>query len=443
MITRTDIKLMPRRSRRGITALMSVLFLSVIISFTLSSWQLEESRRRMNGELRHLTQVIEAEGYGLHHWLDEKAMDVNTICPGEALPCARALTAAELTELAAHDTIASWSRIRDPDNADVNNRNAILMAKDWHIVHLLVNTGQGLTDGIVVLRADDKLVSELSSEALEKIMKRFDAFVDSDTGVAAKAAAKVLKLYDNDPNDEFDPEKDIFNSSRDRAVLSSRFARIDYDAVLQRPQAGHPILPIRWPFNMNENDILNVDGINAISLLLGQYQPRTDGKITGTYDHDNDVTTDAILVMDNFTFKYNPDLGIRKFTVEGVMNAGDVDLVENNFMAPNKNIEKLSPSNKVDITDKVIVSGDMHTETADIKKTTKVSGFSVCEKDTVNPDLCSGGDLDMLSIAPGQSLSDVHVFGTTEAKDSVGNLISLEVNDCFRSANPLVTGGRC
>ena len=227
-----------RRARRGLSALTAVLLLAGLLATVAMNWQIVVARERLRGQARHLAGVVAAEGYGLHHWLHEERVAGTTPDPGE--DTAGELSGDERTRLASHPAIATWRR-------SSIDRNRILLPRGWEIVHLVGRTtGEDLPDGILVLRPSDDIVNRPTWDALARAL---DVVLGSGTGAAAAdLASAALADYD---------------ATRDRAYFTSRFARLDTNALLRQRHAGHPTLPMETDIDLGGNDLSNVKTLRA------------------------------------------------------------------------------------------------------------------------------------------------------------------------------------
>ena len=60
---------LPRRARRGLGALATVMLIAGLLATVAVRLQLAMADERVRGHARHLAEAVAAEGYGLHHWL--------------------------------------------------------------------------------------------------------------------------------------------------------------------------------------------------------------------------------------------------------------------------------------------------------------------------------------------------------------------------------------
>ena len=388
----------PRCGRRGLSALTVALLLSGVLALAASAWQIDVTRARLDGEVQHMAEVVAAEGYGLHHWLHENPPGGPTCDPGEEPPCGRPLTLTERSELANHAAIAPWRRY-EPEPPDPP---AVILAQGWSIEYLIANTGTGPTDGVIVLRPDDNVVNH---ETWAGTIRAVNAIFGTGAGVSMAAADDALS---------------DFNSARDRAVLASRYARLDKDALLREPQAGHPVLAMETSLNMGGNQVSDVEQLHATGATLPTISAQD-----GTLEADRLEPGDGL----SLTGDFNP----RTVTLRG--------------------------SSSVRTSGDATVSGGMRIEAASISGTTTTSTLTAC----IDPDadLCGGGDLEMLTIKDGSTLTNVQVFGTstvdpqatdpstvTTTRATTGLFDEIErprmtVTGCFRSVTPFVYGARC
>ena len=447
----------PRRARRGVGALMFVLFLSSIVTIIISSWQIDVARGRFQGEMRHLVEVVENEAYGLHYWLHDNPPAPGTTCPALGTPgspvpvppCGRVLSTTERTGLASHAATTPWGRAATFGNPDPTNRDRVIMARGWSIVHLIVDIGDRLNDGVIVLRPDDDVVARATWEESQALL---DEIFGVEEGVAAAAADAVISN---------------FNPARDHAVLASRFSRIDNQALLRKPHAGHPVLPMETSLDMSNgklapdrvlHKVLNVGHLHASVVETGSVSGPTAGEL---------LINDLVL---------DPDDGL---SINGAFNPRAAFAVTSLPPCPDPLIPGSEPCGKrlVKIDNDAVISNVLRVETATIAKLSTIENPSTPGQPPPPParltacvnqraDLCGGGDLEILDIKDGSILENVHVFGNTQINPALvtptsttsstitttiggtGNFdeieeTSVDVRICFLSVTPLVIGAKC
>ena len=225
----------PRRTRRGLGALMASLLAAGLLAALAAAWQAGVAAERVRGHARLLAAAAAAEGHALHHWLHD-ARTSGTLANVPAEGTARTLTAAERAALAAHAATAPWRR-------SLADATRPVLPRGWEIVHLVGRTAGAPPDGVLALRPSAGVASAPAWAALRRAL---DVTAGPSDGAAAARAAGTLAAWDPD---------------RDRALAASRFARLDTGAVLRQDHAGHPRLPMEAAVRMGGGD---VDGVAAL-----------------------------------------------------------------------------------------------------------------------------------------------------------------------------------
>ena len=258
----------PRRNRRGLTALMAMLGLSVLLASAFLAWQTGQARNRIAGQGALLADMMAARAYALHHWLHEARTGGGFVLPPQ--DTARRMTATEQGTLRNHAATAPWH----------------IPARGWQVVPLVAGenrTGSGIPRGVIVLRPPAGTDLRLRAE----VARRIGAGEASD---AAELAGTATAL------------SPPFVATRDIAVLAHRFARIDRGAVLHHPQAGYPATGLVSRLDMDGNTITGLDGIPG------------DLAVTGTLEAGGQTVTGA-LTADRLKL-------VRGLTVDGTLIAG-------------------------------------------------------------------------------------------------------------------------
>ena len=425
------------------------------------SWQTGVARARFEGYVRHLTEAVSAEAYSLHHYLYDQASLFNmTSClppldpldPPDKPPCGRAFSTSENMSLASHYSMAPWRRT----GAD----SRILLPEGWSIVYLIGNTGDNVVrnpnngniilDGVVVLRPSDDIVdgpvwNSITRSINEKISSR-RATDETDLAVIIAESANI-----------------DFNRSRDSAVLSSWFSRLDNKALLKSPQAGHPVLPMQTSINMNNNPITGIDTIHVQELEIDLMLAHPNWSPTEKMDmHANNME-----ITGNLVIKVPDDTDPDQWYLDDPNTDTEAPLLAHSLTILSPPCDQNNPpceSSTVTVTDDVTVTGSIHANDIEISGTSTLANITAC----VDPqeDLCDGGELEILDLKDGSSLSNVQVFATTTVDPSVIDPPSTEdstitttsaqtgvfneivqgqltVSDCFRSVTPYIYGTRC
>ena len=423
------------------------------------SWQTGVARARFEGYMRHLAEAVSAESYSLHHYLYDQASLFNMISclppldpldPPVKPPCGRAFSTSENMNLANHYSMALWRRT----GAD----SRILLPKGWSIVHLVGDTGDNVVhnsnndniifDGVVVLRPSDDIVNgpvwnSIIRSINEKISSR-RATDETDLAVIIAESANIN-----------------FNRSRDTAVLASQFSRLDNNALLRSPHPGHPALPMQTSINMNNRSIINMNLDQKSSFIqkadIDDIYPNVN---TGLIANNIEITGDLIIKAPDPTDS-------RQYYLEDPNTDTDSPLLPQSVTVLSSPCDPNNPpcdSSTVTVTDKVTVSGSIHASDIEISGTSIIANMTAC----IDPqeDLCDGGELEILDLKDGSSLSNVQVFATTTVDPSVIDPPSTEdstittiraltgvideieqgqmtVNGCFRSVTPYAYGARC
>ena len=416
----------PRRTRRGLTALTVAIFLSGVLAIAISGWQIDVARARIEGEVRHLAEVVAAEGYGLHHWLHETSAGGFICGPDDDPPCTRSLEADEPGELAGHAAIASWRR----------DGERVLLARGWSIEHLIADVGTGPTDGVIVLRPGDDVVNHSTWPGT---IRAVNAIFGTGAGLAMAAADDALS---------------DFNSARDRAVLASRYARLDKDALLREPQAGHPVHAMETSLNMGGNQITNVEQLHASGATIPTISAQNGTLEADRLDLHNGSSLNGAFNSQTVTLLSPPGLvdDHGNCLIPGQVNDHGDCLIPVTVQASGN--ATVSGGMRIGAVTEGVPTGRVT-----INGTTTTSKLTAC----IDPDadLCGGGDLEMLTIKDGSTLTNVQVFGvstvdpeatdpstvtTTSAKTGLFDEVErprMTTTGCFRSVTPFVYGTRC
>lgn len=391
----------PRRSRRGFGALLFVsLLASMAVSIALL-WQAGLAGERLRGHARHLAEAVAAEGYGMHHWLHAERTGTPPGVTAPPVGQARALTPAERIRLAGHSAVAPWRRYR-------TDATRPILPRGWEIVHLVGRTGD-LADGVLVLRPSAAVVAlptwEASRQALDLVL---GARTDDAAALATFAlAASPLDNYDAD---------------RDRAVLASRFARLDTDAVLRETHAGHAVSPMETGVLMGGNDVADV------RLLAGR-------------------TGEIPVIAGTCAVAPQPD----------TLCAESLDLAST-LTARARTTLSGATAEDVTVAGAVTGIGRIRTRDAVVSGPVTTTVLAACADP--DADLCGGGDLDIEAGAGTPNWTEAAIFGdtvirngnqlvgvtqTTGAQGVFGTVTgALTVVDCLRSVNPFIHfGGGC
>ena len=390
----------PRRDRRGLAALLLMALLSTVAVSVALLWQAGLAGERLRGHARHLAEAVAAEGYGLHHWLHaERTGGTLATPPPEGQ--ARTLTNAERASLAAHSAIAPWRR----DRTDATRP---IVPRGWEVVHLVGRAGDH-PDGVLVLRPSAAVVAlptwEAAGQALDLVL---GARADDAAALATFAlAASPLDNYDAD---------------RDRAVLASRFARLDTDAVLREVHAGHAAATMETGILMGGNDVADADLLEGRTGVI----PVIDGRCA-------DGPRPNTLCAESF------DLGSTLTASAGTtLSAAAADDVT--LAGAVTGIDRIR-------TLEAVVNGPVRTPV-----------LTACADP--DADLCGGGDLDILAGTGTPRWTEAAIFGdtvirngnrlvgvtqTTAAQGVFGTVTgALTVLGCMRSVNPFRHfGGGC
>ena len=388
---------LPRRARRGLGALATVMLLAGLLATAAMSLQLAMAAERIRGHARHLAEAVAAEGYGLHHWLHgERSGGTLAAIPAEGT--ARTLTAAERTDLAAHSATAAWRR-------SVADATRPVLPRGWEIVHLVGTTG-GTAGGVVVLRPSNATVS---APAWDAVRQALDVTLGaSEAGAAALAAGALAGATP------------AWNAARDRAVPASRLSRLDDDAVLRQLHQGHAGLTMTTALLMDGNDLDGVRRLEGVRGTMPEITGACPGEPPDTLCADDPVLGSTLEVADAST--------LSTATAEDVTVTGDVN-----------GITRIR-------TGDATVSGGV---------TTPV--LTACA-DT-EADLCGGGDLDIEGGTGTPDWTQASIFGDTVIRDGnrllgvtrtiastgiFGQLTgALTVSGCLRVANPFIHGVGC
>ena len=344
----------PRSGRRGLTALTAVLLLAGLLAMAVANWQIGLATERLPGQARHLAGVVEAEGYGLHHWLHAERIAGTVTAP--ATP--RTLTAAERTRLSNHSAVADWRR-------SATDRTRVLLPRGWEIVHLIGAPDGRLPDGVVILRPSNALVAEPTWAATQEAL---DVLLGMDTGGIAEGLATTALATSATP----------FDATRDRAVRASRLARLDTRAVLRERHAGHTVLPMEADLDAGGNDLADIGALNANSGQLPTLTGACPGQPANTL-------CAASLGLD-------AGLTARDDTSLGPLAARNTNL-----------------------TGTTAVSGPVRAGGVDVSGTVTTVDLTACADATV--DLCGGGDLDIEAATGTPDWTEAAIFGDVIIRD--------------------------
>jgi len=399
---------LPRRARRGLSALLAVIFLAALLSAALVSWHATLAAERVRGQARHLAEVVAAEGYALHHWLHEARAGTGFSPPAQGT--ARALTATgsspELARLAGHSATTPWRR-------SSSNSRRVILPRGWSLTHLVGQVeGTDLPDGLVVLRPSSDRVSgpdwEIMARALDVLLG--SGAQDAETLAAAASLAPA------------------FDATRDRVVFASRFSRLDTHAVLRRRHAGTGLPSMEADLDLGGNALETVTHVSAdratVATLTGECAAPAGALCA---DH---LTTTRLAVQ------------------TGIAQLASVDADRATF------------TGAVSVTG-LIASEDasIRTGNARITGTLTTPHLTACTDPTA--DLCGGGDLDFENTTGTPDWTAAAIFGdviirdgnrltgitTTTAHTGIFGGITgppvLDVDECFRSVTPFVHGAGC
>ena len=390
---------LPRRDRRGVSALSMVMMLAALMTPMILSWQIALAEARMRGQAQYLAQAVAAQGYGLHHWLHA----ARTATPPEiATPTPpRRLSAAERRALATHRATAGWRRApEDPTR--------VLLPRGWQIIPLVGSAGGDLPDGVVVLRASDEVATHPIWPGLNRALDRaLDLLLEEGDGSALSIASTALG--------DFDPD-------RDRAMLASRTARLDSTAVLRERHAGHPRTTMATDINLGGHEVLNVNRFEAQTGVLPEM---TGSGITGI----------------GGVLRTGPLEAQAGFVVAGSAAAGTLTADTTTLAGQGTGIDRIKAG------------------TVTARGTLSTPDLTACA--TPGADLCGGGALDLRAATGTPDWTRATVFGdvvirdgnrlvgvtTTHATTGIFNQVGpapvLDVEGCFRSVTPFVHGAGC
>ncbi|MXX87989.1 MAG: hypothetical protein F4213_18805 [Boseongicola sp. SB0677_bin_26] len=373
------------------------MLLASVLAVLAAAWQLALADERIRGHARHLAEAVASEGYGLHHWLHGERTD-GTLAAIPVEGTARRLTAAERADLAAHSATATWRR-------SVADTTRSVLPSGWEIVHLVATTG-ATPGGVVVLRPSAETVAAPTWDAVRDALDL--TLGESEAGAAALAANALAGVTP------------AWNAARDRAIPAARLSRLDDDAVLRQPHAGHADLGMVTALLMNGNDI---DGVRRLEGERGGI-PEITGACTGPPPGplcaDDPVLRSTLDVVDAST--------LSAATAENVTVSGAVDAITR------------------------IRTGD-----AEIAASATTPVLNACAD--AEADLCGGGDLDVEGGTGTPDWTQASIFGDTVIRNGqqltgvtrtiastgiFGTLAgSLTVSGCLRVVNPFIHGGGC
>ena len=388
---------LPRRARRGLGALATVMLLAGLLSAVAMSWQLAVADERIRGHARHLAEAVASEGYALHHWLHAERLDGTlTAIPAEGT--ARRLTAAERTDLAAHSATATWRR-------SVADATRPVLPRGWEIVHVVGAAG-GTVGGVVVLRPSADVVA---APAWNAVRQALDVTLGiSDDGAAALAANALAGTTP------------AWNATRDRAVPAARLSRLDDRALLREVHEGHAALPMAADLFMGGNDAGGVGRLQAVRGTIPQITGACPGEPAGTLCADDPVLRATLEVEDAAT---------------------------------------LSVATAEDVTVSGAVNGITRIRTGDMTVTGGVTTPVLTACTDAGADLCGGGDLDIENGTGTPDWTQASIFGDTVIRNGqrltgvtrtfastgiFGTLAgALTVRGCLRVTRPFIHGAGC
>jgi len=397
------------RARRGVAALPATLFLLGVLASLLGLWQIAQAQERVRGEARHLADVLAAEAYALHHWLHAARQSGSVTTP--AIGTARALTPTEQLTLSTHSATAPWRR-------SSGNALRTVMPRGWSLTALIGTTGEDIAvtdlipDGVLILRPDDATVNGPRWPALTEALDVLLRDASPRAGTLANTAITT------------------FDATRDHAVLASRFARLDRDAVLRQTHAGHPLRPAQTDLALGNRDLTNTNALQADSAVAPA--------ITGNCRPGSPSNP---LCAENLD-------GAADLSVTGVTRTDSVAVTA---LTTNRDVTGVP----IWRTDTTVI------DTA----TTATRNLTACA-DT-EADRCGGGDLDLVAATGTPDWTDAAIFGDVIIRD--GNRLvgitdtfvrpsatdpanaffedltaqTLSVRGCLRVVNPFVFGAGC
>ena len=384
---------LPRRARRGLGGLATVMLLAGLLATAAMSLQLAMADERIRGHARHLAEAVAAEGYGLHHWLHEERIG-GTLTAVPAEGTARTLTAAERADLAAHSATAAWRR-------SVADATRPVLPRGWEIVHLVGTTG-GTAGGVVVLRPSN---ATFNAPTWDAVRQALDVTLGASEAGASALAARALATW---------------NVARDRAVPAARLSRLDDDAVLRELHQGHAGLSMATALLMDGNDLDGVRRLEGVRGTMPEITGTCPGEPPDTLCADDPVLGSTLEVADAST--------LSTATAEDVTVTGDVN-----------GITRIR-------TGDATVSGGMTTPVltacADADADLCGGGDLDIEGGTGTPDWTQASIFGDTIIRDGNRLTGVTrtiastgIFGTLTG--------ALTVSGCLRVANPFIHGSGC
>ena len=376
---------------------MAVLALGAVGVSAALLWEIAVAGERLRGHARHVAEAVGWEGYGLHHWLHEERV-AGTV----TVLASRTLTAAEAGRLADHSATARWRR-------SVGDATRPVLPRGWEIVHL-VGTAGDLTDGVLVLRPSDEIVSLATWDATRQAL-------DITLGTAAEDAETLAGLaLAASPLDNYD-------DARDLAFLASRFAGLDTDAVLRQVHAGHPRQSMTRRIEMGGNDLDQVAALDgergAFPVIDGDCPPSPPGALSGL------LCADSLDLGDGLT-------AIARAT--------------------------LSAASAEDVTIALDVSQIARVRAGDVSVSGTVTAEEMAACANPDADLCGGGDLDLVAGTGTPHWTEASIFGDTVIRNgsqltgvtqafvgtgvfgTIGNG-PLTVTDCVRTVSPFIHHG--
>lgn len=247
-ITEQAVRQMRRlpRSGRGAAMLLPVMLVSGIVMAMVLAWNMSLREERLRGEARTLSEVLQDEGFGLHHWLHrERTWGLNGKLPLAAGDW-HFLDADESSRLADDPAVASWRR-------RTGTSTVAVMPRGWSLVRMIVRPEAGVVENaVIVLRPP----TGLSGANLDPLLQHFDSFIEEEGTQAERLATTAFASDPLDSVADFDP-------ARDRAFMASVFARLHPTAVRRGVHAGHPGQVMVTDVEMQSLGIVNVNQLDS------------------------------------------------------------------------------------------------------------------------------------------------------------------------------------
>ena len=236
--TPKPIRYIPRRARRGLSALVGVLLVSIGLSAGFAGWQASMALSLRDAHLTGLEHWVRSEAQALHHWTHAQ--------PGHpVVGTARALMPAERNGLAAYRLTGRQA----PDG--------------WHIDHLMstpvAQANHGImAHGLLVISSDvlamGALPSRVTRRRAEWLLHGLCARLSSGTTYTA-AAAEGLAARLNPALDFGGSGCDAHSIGVALAVFAAPLAGIDARLVLREPRAGFAPADFTADLDMGGHDI--------------------------------------------------------------------------------------------------------------------------------------------------------------------------------------------